>query len=186
VPSVIDLCNSALDKVGQGAITSLGDNTKSSKLCNRNWPLVRDRVLRAHPWNFAVRRTNLAPDSIAPSWGFTAKFPIPTDCLRLLEVRDLSTGEFQLENGYIHANATVLYIRYISRIEDPNVYDSLFVNSAATLLAAEVCEPFDQSASKKKGLLDEYDAFLAEAKGADAQENPPTVYEEDDWIKVRY
>ena len=53
MPSVIDLCNSALDKVGQGAITSLSDGTKSAKLCNRNWPLVRDRVLRSHPWNFS-------------------------------------------------------------------------------------------------------------------------------------
>jgi hypothetical protein len=41
----------------------------------------------------------------------------------LLEVRDLSTGEFQVENGFIHADATVLYIRYIARVEDPNVYD---------------------------------------------------------------
>lgn len=186
MPSVIDLCNSALDKVGQGAITSLGDNTKSSKMCSRNWPLVRDRVLRAHPWNFAVVRTNLAPHEAAPSWGFTAKFPLPPDFLRLLEVRDLSTGEFQLEKGFIHANATVLYIRYISRIEDPNAYDALFVNSAATLLAVEMCEAFDQSASKKRGLLDEYDAFLDEAKRADAQENPPAPYEEDDWISVRY
>jgi len=186
VPSVIDLCNSALDKVGQGAITSLSDGTKSAKLCNRNWPLVRDRVLRSHPWNFAVKRTNLAASETAPDWGYTAKFPIPTDCLRLIEVRDLSTDEFQIENGHIHANATVLYIRYISRIEDPNVYDALFVDSVATRLAAELSEAFDQSTTKKKALLEEYDAFLDDAKRADAQENPPAAYEEDDWIKVRY
>ena len=107
MPSVIDLCNSALDKVGQGAITSLSDGTKSAKLCNRNWPLVRDRVLRSHPWNFAVKRTTLAASETAPDWGYTAKFPIPTDCLRILEVRDLSTDEFQIENGHIHANATL-------------------------------------------------------------------------------
>ena len=110
MPSVVDLCNSALDKAGHGAITSLEDNTKAARLCSRNWPLVRDRVLRVHPWNFAVKRTNLAAHETAPDWGFTAKFPLPSDFLRLLEVRDLSTGEFQLENGFIHANATVLYM----------------------------------------------------------------------------
>jgi hypothetical protein len=104
----------------------------------------------------------------------------------LIEVRDLSTDEFQIENGHIHANATVLYIRYISRIEDPNVYDALFVDTVATRLAAELSEAFDQSTSKKKALLEEYDAFLDDAKRADAQENPPASYEEDDWIKVRY
>ena len=186
MPSVVDLCNSALDKAGHGAITSLDDNTKAARLCSRNWPLVRDRVLRSHPWNFAVVRTNLAPHETAPSWGFTAKFPLPSDFLRLLEVRDLSTGEFQLEKGFIHANATVLYIRYISRIEDPNVYDALFFDTVATRLAAELAEPLTQSTTKKKALMEEYDAFIVDAKCADAQENPPAEYEEDSWVEVRY
>ena len=69
MPSVVDLCNSALDKAGHGAITSLEDNTKAARLCLRNWPLVRDRVLRMHPWNFAVKRTNLAAHETAPDWG---------------------------------------------------------------------------------------------------------------------
>ena len=186
MPSVVDLCNSALDKAGHGAITSLEDNTKAARLCLRNWPLVRDRVLRMHPWNFAVRRTNLAAHETAPNWGFTAKFPLPSDFLRLLEVRDLSTGEFQLENGFIHANATVLYIRYIASITDPNVYDALFIDTVATRMAAELAEPLTQSTTKKKALLEEYDAFIDDAKRADAQENPPVAYEEDEWIKVRY
>ena len=186
MPSVVDLCNSALDKAGHGAITSLEDNTKAARLCLRNWPLVRDRVLRMHPWNFAVRRTNLAAHETAPDWGFTAKFPLPSNFLRLLEVRDLSTGEFQLENGFIHANATVLYIRYIASITDPNVYDALFIDTVATRLAAELAEPLTQSTTKKKALLEEYDAFIDDAKRADAQENPPVAYEEDEWIKVRY
>lgn len=186
MPSVVDLCNSALDKAGHGAITSLDDNTKAARLCSRNWPLVRDRVLRAHPWNFAVKRTNLAADSVAPSWGFTAKFPLPSDLLRLLEVRDLSTDEFQVENGYIHANGTVLYIRYVARIEDPNAYDALFFDTAATRLAAELAEPLTQSTTKKKALLEEYDVFLDDAKRADGQENPPMAFEEDEWIEVRY
>ena len=186
MPSVVDLCNSALDKAGHGAITSLEDNTKAARLCLRNWPLVRDRVLRMHPWNFAVRRTNLAAHETAPDWGFTAKFPLPPDFLRLLEVRDLSTGEFQLENGFIHANATVLYIRYIASITDPNVYDALFIDTVATRLAADLAEPLTQSTTKKKALLEDYDAFIDDAKRADAQENPPVAYEEDEWIKVRY
>jgi len=139
-----------------------------------------------HPWNFAVRRTNLAAHETAPNWGFTAKFSLPSDFLRLLEVRDLSTGEFQLENGFIHANATVLYIRYIASITDPNVYDALFIDTVATRLAAELAEPLTQSTTKKKALLEEYDVFIDDAKRADAQENPPVVYEEDEWIKVRY
>lgn len=186
MPSIVDVCNKALDKVGHGAITSLGDGTKTANLCTRAWPLVRDQVLRDHPWNFAVTRAALAASETAPEWGFTAKFPFPSDMLRLLEVRDLSTGEYQVEGRFIHADATVLYIRYIARIEDPNTYDTAFVDTAACRLAIELCEPLTQSTTKKKMLFDEYDDSLIRAKRADGQENPPADFEEDSWIEARY
>lgn len=184
--SVVDVCNKALDKVGHNAITSLEDGTKAAALCTRAWPLIRDEVLRNHPWNFAITRSTLAADATAPVWGFTAKFPLPSDSLRLLEVRDLSTADYQVEAGHIHANATVLYVRYIARVTDPNSYDTVFTNAVSTRLAAELCEPLTQSTSKKKALLDEYVESLLEAKRIDGQENPPAQYEEDDWITARY
>jgi hypothetical protein len=191
MPSVVDVCNKALDKLGQGPITSLEDNVKSARLCLRNWPLVRDAVLRAHPWNFAITRDVLAPVSLTPTevakqWGFTSKFAFPTDLVRLVEVRDLSTAEYQVEGRSILANATALYVRYVRREEDPNKYDSQFIDAAATRLAVEMCEPITQSTTKKTKLIEEYDDLLIAAKGIDGQENPPAVLEEDEWIAVRY
>lgn len=186
MPSVVDICNSALDKLGHGPITSLDDGTKSANLCKRNWPGVRDEVLRDHPWNFAVRRAVLAPSTTAPAWGFTYQFPFAADHLRLLEVRDLSTGEYQVEGRNILANDSALYVRYIAKIEDPNQYDVLFVDAAATRLAAELCEALTQSPTKKQEMMAEYMESLTSAKRVDGQENPPQVYEEDEWIAVRY
>lgn len=186
MPSVIDICNKALDKLGQSAITSLNDNTKAASLCLRNWPLVRDQVLRDHPWNFAVKRTVLAPSVDVPVWGFSYKFPLPGDHIRLLEVRDLSTGEYQVEDGHIMADSTALYIRYIYRVEDANKYDALFSDTAAARLAFELAEPLTQSTSKKEAAFSEYDDSLTRARRVDGQENPPVEFEEDDWIKVRY
>ena len=191
MPSVVDLCNKALDKLGQGPITSLEDNTKSARLCSRNWPMVRDAVLRAHPWNFAITRDVLAPVDLTPTeaakqWGFSSKFAFPTDLLRLVEVRDLSTSEYQVEGRYILANASALYIRYVQREEDPNKYDSQFVDAAAAYLAFEMCESITQSNTKKNGLWEEYKDRLMDAKGIDGQENPSAVFEEDEWIAVRY
>lgn len=191
MPSVVDVCNKALDKLGQGSITSLEDSNKSARLCSRNWPLVRDAVLRAHPWNFAITRDVLAPIDLTPTetakqWGFTSKFAVPVDLVRLVEVRDLSTAEYQVEGRYILANATVLYIRYVKREEDPNKYDSQFVDAAAAYLAFEMCESITQSNTKKNALWEEYKDRLMDAKGIDGQENPPAVFEEDEWISVRY
>lgn len=186
MPSVIDICNSALDKVGQAPIMSLTDGNKAAKLCNRNWPLVRDKVLRACGWNFATKRAVLAPSVTAPAWGFGKSFPLPTDLLRLVEVLDHTTDEYQVEGRSILANDSVLYIRYVTRIEDPNLYDSMFCDSAALALAIELCEPMTQSTSKLQALVNLYDESITAAKSADAQENPPAQFEEDSWIAVRY
>ena len=191
MPSVVDLCNKSLDKVGQGPITSLEDNTKSARLCARNWPVARDAVLRAHPWNFAIKRRVLAPEALstaeaADQWGFTYRFPMPADMLRLVEVRDLSAAEYQVEGRSILANTSALYVRYVWREEDPNKYDSTFFDVAATRLAFEICEPITQSNTKKDALWQEYKDQMSEAKSFDGQENPPAQFEEDDWIAVRY
>jgi hypothetical protein len=185
MPSVVDICNKALDKLGQSPITSLDDGNKAANLCSRNWPLIRDQVLRDHPWNFATRRATLAPSSTVPDWGFTASFPLPSACLRVTEVLDLSTSDYQIEGRAILADATVLYVRYVERITDPNVYDASFIDSAATRLAAEMCEALTQNNKKKEMLFSEYDASLTGAKRVDGQENPPVPFEEDDWITAR-
>jgi len=184
--SVVEVCNKGLDKVGHGPITSLADGTKAANLCTRNWETIRDQVLRDHPWNFAVKRAVLAPSVTAPLWGFGYSFPLPAKCLRLIEVRDLSTGEYELEGKAILANATALYIRYIDQITDPNEFDALFIDAVATRLAFELCESLTQSNTKKNELWQEYQDSLTRAMRADGQENPPAPFEEDEWIAVRY
>lgn len=183
--SVVDICNKALDKLGHSPITSLTDGTKAANLCNRAWPLVRDQELRNHPWNFAVTRTTTAPSSESPSWGFTYKHPLPADYLRLLEVRDLSTGGYEIENGHIYADDDTLYIRYIRKETDPNNYDSLFINAVSTALASELCEALTQSNTKKSMLAEEYKDILVDARKVDALENPPIALAEDDWVNAR-
>lgn len=186
MPSVVDVVNRALDKLGYGPITSLDDGDKPANLATRTWPIVRDQVLRDHPWNFAVSRAITAPDSTAPSWGFSYRHLMPSDLLRLLEVRDLSTSEYQLEGRYILTDESVLYIRYIARVTDPNQYDSLFVDTVASRLAYEMAESLTQSNTKRELAWQEYTDGLERARRADAQENPPVVFEEDSWIDVRY
>jgi len=59
--SDVEICNSALQKIGAETITTLSDNTRRAALCNRQYDKVRKKLLRAHPWNFAIRRAALVP-----------------------------------------------------------------------------------------------------------------------------
>ena len=184
--SVVDVCNRALDKLGHGSITSLEDGTTAANLCNRGWPLTRDQVLRDHPWNFAIKRVVTSPLVTNPVFGFAYQHQVPSDIIRLLDIEGLSTGEYQREGEVILANDQSLRIRYIAKITDPNKYDSLFLDAVATRLAFELCESLTQSNSKKELLWNEYQEALVTARRVDAQENPPRIFEESDWIKARY
>lgn len=186
MPSVVEISNKALDKLGHGPITSLLDGTTAANLCSRNWEQIRDQVLRDHPWNFALKRASLAPDSTPPAWGFGNQFQLPADCIRLIEIKGYEKAEWQLEGRAILANDTVLYIRYVARITDPNRYDSLFVDAVAARLAMELCEPLTQSSQKIQLLAEMYNDSLTRAKRVDAQENPPSRFEESDWILARF
>jgi hypothetical protein len=184
--SVIDVCNRALDKLGQSPITSLEDGNKAANLCNRTWPVVRNRLLRSYPWNFAVKRDSTAPESDTPSWGATYQHSLPADCLRLIEILDVRTTEYEVEGNKILCDDEVLYIRYIREVTDPNEFDALFLDAAASLMAFEMCEALTQSNTKKDVLWNEYNENFAIARRIDAQVNPISQFEEDSWIEARY
>jgi hypothetical protein len=58
--TVEEICNSALIKCGSKPISSITDSNKRAELCTTMYPKVRDKLLRSHPWNFAIRRMPLA------------------------------------------------------------------------------------------------------------------------------
>lgn len=184
--SVVDVCNRALDKLGASPITSLEDGNTAANLCNRTWPVVRDRLLRSYPWNFAVKRSITAPESTAPAWGFLYQHALPTDCLRFLEVLDLRTDEYQIEGGTILTDQDTLRIRYIRKATDPNDYDGMYLDAVSSLLAFEMCEKINQNNQKKEFLWQEYQDNVMRARSVDAQENPVQQFEEDSWIEARY
>lgn len=52
-----DIANSALSKLGADEIVSLSsDTSRRAKLANRQFAKTRSKLLRSHPWNFAMKR----------------------------------------------------------------------------------------------------------------------------------
>lgn len=61
--SVVEICNRALTKLGQGEqyISTLTDSTKEARVLNRVYADIRDLVLREHDWKCCIKRTQLNP-----------------------------------------------------------------------------------------------------------------------------
>jgi len=59
----VDICNSALIKIGVSPITALTDNNKAARLCNLIYDKLRRKLLISHYWNFARGRARLTQDT---------------------------------------------------------------------------------------------------------------------------
>ena len=101
--SVVQICNSALNQLGASSITALTDDSKNARLCNERYTTVRDAVFRSHPWNCLVKRIQLAQDTDTPPWGFTYQYTLPSDCLRVLQIKDYNS-DYKIEGRKLLIN----------------------------------------------------------------------------------
>lgn len=160
---------------------------------NALFTLVRDAELRRYRWDFATRRTSLSADGSDPEWGDWNRFSVPNDYLAL--IRDDESGQavdWRLESGeegegvfIVTADEAPLDIRYVARVEDPNVFDPLFVVAFASRLALEACEEVTGSTTKKAGIKVDYEDAINEARRAGAIEKPAQEFPEDEWVNAR-
>lgn len=187
--SDVEICNRALQRLGDSRIVLLTDDTKRARACNAAYAVLRDRTLRAHPWNFAIVRASLPADAIAPVHGPINQFTLPADCLRLLQPdpwRNMIALDWQIEGRKITTNETApLLVRYISRVTDPNLMDVLYREALACVIAFEICEEITQSNTKKESIRLDLRAIIAEAKLTNAIENNPADPPDDPWITAR-
>lgn len=180
--SAVDICNLALTRIGHSQITSFSENSKAGDLCTLHYPIARDAVLRAHPWNFAIRRATLAPSATTPNHEFDYYHVLPVGCLKVIrtswEADGYSDTEYRIESvpgvgRCIATNESVVKIEYIAQITDPAQFDPLFVDVLAQRIAAELAMPLTDTQTAAKSMWDVYQAKLAEARTTDAMEGTP-------------
>lgn len=187
--SQVRVANLALQKLGAGEIVSMDEDTRERRAITRCYSMLRDRELRAHNWNFSIKRKILAPSSVAPLFEFAKAFPLPADCLRPLPpARDVDwTIEYHEGSKHILTNeGTVIYLRYVSRVTDETQFDPLFADMLACKIAWHCCEELTQSNQKKADIEREYKDAKAEAKRTNAFEQATPQEPEPPWLTARY
>lgn len=185
--SDVAICNDALAMIGHDFIVSLETASKPAGLCKVFYPLRRDEVLRSHPWNFAMKRMELAAVTTAPVWGYDVAYALPSDCLRVWQL-DLShsTTRWKVEARTIVADQSApLNILYIAQITDTALFDAQFSAALACRIAADLALPITSSAALRKAMLEEYETRIRAARGTDATEGLADVPYADMFIEAR-
>lgn len=193
--SEVEIVNSALVKIGEETIVSLTENRRQARLANRQYPLKRDELLRSYRWNFAIRRTTLAPDATAPEFGFEKRFLLPFNALRVIGLYDeaeldrnytASKKPWKVEGRFILANTDTLRIFYIEQVADVNQFDPLFTETLAWLLARDLAYALSTGPQLVQQADAGYQETLRTAKRSDAIEGTPEVLESSEWLDSRY
>lgn len=172
----VSICSNALRRLGDDPITSLTDDTERARLCNAFYEDSRDLVLRSHPWNFAITRASLAQLSDTPAYGYNYMYALPTDpyCLRVLEM-EYADYIFKIENDATNGRVLVTdestaKILYIARITNPTLFDSMFVETLTSKLAADLAYPITGSVQLQGQMEKMYRDKLSEARSVDGME----------------
>lgn len=206
----IDICNAAIMRLGGQLITSLTENSVAAIACNSQYDVVRRNLLRSHPWNFAIKLTQLAQNTTLPLFGYDFSYALPADCLRVLETADQQNaylfgygGDF---NGYVTISNKVDYaladtykivgrnfysqnglaqIKYISDITDTTMFDPSFIELLAVRLAMTIAFQITGSIQTRKDLADEFQYLLNNAKENNGQEGTRERIEMSAWLTSR-
>lgn len=190
--------NSALAKLGSSPVLNFDAENEKARALKARFAPIRDSLLRAYSWTFALRRARLTADATAPVFGYARSFTMPADSLRLHEVAGsyVPTGgnlvqtdggpSFMIEGRLILTDLEApLDIRYVTRDAPPPEWDALFDEALACKLAFELCEKITQSSGKKESALRDLGIAIAEAIRVNAIESPPEEAVTDSWILSR-
>lgn len=184
--SDIDIINSGLSKLGERVLTARSDNSTPGRLANRTYNDIRDSLLREFPWNFAIKRASLAASATAPEWGYDRAFPLPSDCLRLVEINNDNRYEWRNEGGSIVTDLEApLKIIYVAQVAE-NDMDPTFREALAARLAMEWAEPLSQTASVIELMSGLYRNKLQVARSVDGQGDDLRKIEGMSFIEARY
>jgi hypothetical protein len=117
----LQLYNAALMIIGERALVTLNDATEARRKLDDVWNNAGVlRCLEKGLWRFATRTSQLTYDqNITTSFGYANAFPKPTDWVKTVNVAQDEFFQqpclrYSDEQGYLYADLTQLYVRYVS------------------------------------------------------------------------
>ena len=102
-----ELCRQAILRVGTAE--QFGPSSQAMLLAKSLYPQVRDALLLAGSWTWAMKSTTVIETLPRPEYKWAYRYAIPSDCLRVFRVNDYdySTGDsaWEVSGNFVLANA---------------------------------------------------------------------------------
>ncbi len=181
----VQVCNMALDLVKEAPITGFTNPTdKVSALCARWYPIVREGLLLAFSWNFALKSRAANRIATPEVSDYTDAYQLPNDCVKLRAIIDpsipLTRRRYEIQGKQLFYNndgEASIDIWYTKDETDVTVMPSLFILLLAHQLAVSLGKKLTTRASIMADIKQDLQVLTLRARGADGQIRPPKVYE---------
>ncbi|KKL69233.1 hypothetical protein LCGC14_2117020 [marine sediment metagenome] len=191
--STVDVINVALRRVGAARVVSLTDDSAEAVIANDLFSEVLDDLLRQHAWNFAIRRAKLAQLVDEPTFEFDHAYTMPANWIRTVSVHPNSEGagtmfyrEEQLDDKRVILTSTdEVYMRYVARVTDPNLWSADFRNAVSMTLARDFAIPLGNSNTLHANFDKLSRGALARARSTDAMGSSPERLPRGSWVTRR-
>ena len=182
--SEVKIANLALTSLGADRIIALDEDSENARKVNAVFDLIRDEVLRAHVWNFALERREFGQLATAPLYEYSYAYQIPGDVLR---IRKSETGYevFVIEGDQVLTNEGTFNCLCIVRVTDVTKWTTDFVTAFAARLAAELAYSIADSNSLAQQKWDEYKMKIRQVRASGAQEGSQVELQANEWLEAR-
>lgn len=182
----LSVINAALMKCGLPLAASLQDADWGA---SSRFDSVTEQLLRAHAWNFATAYATPG-QSGTPAHGYLYSYPVPADCVRVLDVRAAEDvrapqARFSVVGATLYTNATPCNLRYTKMVTDPADWPADFADAVATRLAAEIAPLSAQSFGLGASLLQLAQLAFQQAQASDAAEHRERLPAGSPYLEVR-
>lgn len=168
--SKIEICNTALLYLGQQPIRSFNDTGERAQVVAQVYDFCRRQLLSGHPWNFATKRIKLSQLTADPVFGFTYKYPLPADYLRVLRVKDSENDTYVIQDNHILTNKEECLILYIFDQQLSGKFSPQFDEALALNIACKASFKFNQSTTQIQLFNQMFEQAIALARSFDGQE----------------
>lgn len=188
--SKLDICNSALIKLGGTPLIYVPDGSREGALLEARFNFAKDYVLREHPWKCAIKRVALAPLDVTPLsipnnlTQYQYAYQLPADYLRMT-LNDDDRLFFKIEGQTFLCNINNAVVKYVFSVTNIPQLDSHLAECIAWYLAQDISMALVQNTQVSDRMLKQYSAFLSRAKFIDASTSKAITQNEYFYENVR-
>lgn len=189
--SEVSVANSALIKLGsRQRVTSLTQtNSVTAALCNEQFPKIRDELLEMAHWKFAMKWASLTRTANTPTAEYDYEYQRPNDIIRIVKVSDNDAGvgtvPYRMMADTIISDSNTLYLLYVRKETDPNIWSALFREAFAWKLAYDLAMAVTDATNTRAAMEKDVVRAVARAKASDAMQNFPETMPYGSWVTSR-